>query len=62
MNFLHFRHSQKLKGSFSCKERALGVTQGHFQPHGVVELCFKRSRKSPGERDMCEDPSLLLKK
>lgn len=52
MNFLHFRHSQKSKSSFSLKERALGVIQGHLQLHGIMELlCFKLSRKRPGERD-----------
>lgn len=62
MIFLYFRHSKKLKGSFSCKERALGVIQGYFQPHGIRELCFKLSRKSTGERDTCEGPVLLLDK
>lgn len=62
MNFLYFRQSQKLKGSFSCKERALGVIQGYFQLHGTMQLCFKLSRKSTGERDTCEGPALLPNK
>lgn len=62
MNLLYFRQRQKLKGSFSCKERALCVIQGYFHLHGIMELCFKLSRKSTGERDTCEGSALLLNK
>lgn len=53
MNFLHFRQSET-KRHLVLQGETPSVTQGHLQSHGIIELSFKLSRKSPGEKDMCE--------